>query len=130
MRGTNNVEKIDEILNWKYGFETLLDLYKDKNWDNSLTIARNEYGCITLDDYVIDLAIETVKNKKEGIFILDMNSKQKIDNAYELLRKNINLLIKQNNISIQNFKIAVLGSVYAYDKEKIHFLNVVNMKII
>lgn len=59
-----------------------------------------------------------------------MNSKQKIDNAYELLRKNIPLLIKQNNISIQNFKIAVLGSVYAYDKEKIHFLNVVNMKII
>lgn len=42
MQGTNNVEKIDEILNWKYGFETLLDLYKDKNWDNSLTIARNE----------------------------------------------------------------------------------------
>lgn len=116
MRGTNNVEKIDEILNWKYGFETLLDLYKDKNWDNSLTIARNEYGCITLDDYVIDLAIETVKNKKEGIFILDMNSKQKIDNAYELLRKNIPLLIKQNNISIQNFKIAVLGSVYETGK--------------
>lgn len=68
MRGTNNVEKIDEILNWKYGFETLLDLYKDKNWDNSLTIARNEDGFITLDDYVIDFAIETVKNKKRNFY--------------------------------------------------------------
>lgn len=130
MRGTNNVEKIDEILNWKYGFETLLDLYKDKDWNNSLTIAKNEDGFITLDNYVVDLAIETIKNKKEGIFILDMNSKQKIDNAYELLIKSTPLLVKQNNINIQNFKIAILGSVCIYDKKPIHFLNVVNMKII
>lgn len=119
MRGTENVEKIGEILNWKYGFETLLDLYRDKNWDNSLIIAKNEDGFITLADYVVDFAIKTVENKKEGIFIFDMNSKQKIDNAYELLG-----FTNLREVNIQNLKIVVLGKISIEKNKNIIFSDV------
>lgn len=138
MRGTENVEEINEILNWKYGFETLLDLYKDKNWDNSLPFAKDKDGFITLDDYIINLTARKItEDKKEGIFIFDMNLDLEtynldkiIDNIDEVFSKVIPSSVNTNDRKIQNFSVAVLGSICLTEKDKIHFLNINKVKII
>lgn len=136
--GTENVEEIDEILNWKYGFETLLDLYKDKNRNNNLPFAKDKAELITLDDYIINLTPEKVtENKKDGIFIFDMNLNSEtsnldriIDNIDEVFSKVIPSSVNTNDRKIQNFSVAVLGSICLTEKEKMHFLDINKVKII
>lgn len=131
-------KEINEILNWKYGFETLLDLYEDKNWNNSWTIARDKDIFITLDDYIINLMTKQVtENKKDGIFIFNMNLNSGtsnldriIDNIDEVFSKVIPSSINTNDRKIQNFSVAVLGSICLAEKGKIHFLDINAVRII
>lgn len=128
------LKNIDEILNWKYGFETLLDLYKDKNWNNNRPFAKDKANLITLNDYIINLTLgKVIENRKDGIFIFNMNlnsGTSNIDNIDEVLSKALPSFINTNDRKIQNFSVAVLGSICLVEKDKIHFLNIKAVKII
>ena len=68
-RGTDKVLRLDNILKLQYGFNILLDLYKDAGWNNNLSIAKDNKGeLITLANYVVDLRSNILKNDRNGIF--------------------------------------------------------------
>ena len=106
-RGTDKVLRLDNILKLQYGFNILLDLYKDAGWNNNLSIAKDNKGeLITLANYVVDLRSNILKNDRNGIFIFDMNLNQEIDNISEILQKLVSpVSIKNELISLTAFSI-------------------------
>lgn len=108
-------------MNLKYGFNILVDLYEDNNWDNTISIAKdNEDKEITLSNYIVDLRSTILKDDRDGIFIWDMNSNQNIDGVTELLQNRISL-ISSEEINIQNFKVAILGQAVLNKNGDVYF---------
>lgn len=121
-RGTDKVLRLDNILKLQYGFNILLDLYKDAGWNNNLSIAKDNKGeLITLANYVVDLRSNILKNDRNGIFIFDMNLNQEIDNISEILQKLVSPVSIKNELNIQNFKVALLGQARLKENGHIYF---------
>ena len=121
-RGTDKVLRLDNILKLQYGFNILLDLYKDAGWNNNLSIAKDNKGeLITLANYVVDLRSNILKNDRNGIFIFDMNLNQESDNISEILQKLVSPVSIKNELNIQNFKVALLGQARLKENGHIYF---------